>query len=226
MTVIMQTSKEMKNHLNHGALELCEIEQLLATALDRVQTAADEIRMCHDRADLVDSTVDALNREILTVNEEMDRVNSLRNNESDLYLRQENAHLKRDIAAMQQALRREMEEHKAQLTESVKSNEDLTRRIRKLEHFNELLKVRINEMKEKYESAIIDNLDLRDTVKSLQNTPGKHPPSSSPSLLPFNAFQLSTLLRTLHLQAMQTVAPLQDRPHLAKQWSRQIAASL
>ena len=82
----MQTSNEMEAHLYHGTLELSEVEQLLATALDHIQTTADEIRVCHDRADLIDPTIDALNREIHDLTEEMDKVHASCNNESDLDL--------------------------------------------------------------------------------------------------------------------------------------------
>ena len=183
----MRTSDEIRARLHHGTQELHEALRLVAASSDRIQTALDEIQTCYSRADLIDPAINALNHQIQTLSEDMDRVYSLRNNENDLYLRQENNKLKRDIAAVQQALRREMAEHQAHLTESVKSNEELNQRIHNLEQFNNLLKTKINEMKEKYESAIIDNADLRDTnaglkdtVKSLQNTPGKHHKGATP----------------------------------------------
>lgn len=201
----MRTSDEIRARLHHGTQELHEALRLVAASSDRIQTALDEIQTCYSRADLIDPAINALNHQIQTLSEEMDRVYSLRNNENDLYLRQENNQLKRDIAAVQQALRREMAEHQAHLTESVKSNEELNQRIQSLERFNDLLKAKINEMKEQYESAIVDVVDLRDsnaglrdtnaglkdTVKSLQNTPGKHHKGATPlyTVLMTNSFQ-------------------------------------
>lgn len=85
-----------------------------------------------------------------------------------------------EILDTQQILRRTMEEHQARLTEMVKAYEELTQHIGSLERFNDLLKSKTNEMKEQYESTIIENVDLRDvntglkdTVRTLQNTPGK-----------------------------------------------------
>lgn len=182
----MQTSEELRAHLQHGAHEIRQIKQLLATALDRAQTTSDEIHMCSDRVKLIDPTIDALNREIHRLTAEMDRVYALRDddgtdNGADSYLRRSNAQLRIDLAALQKALQREKEQHQADLTESADYNKELKQRVQSLERFNELLKFKINEMKEKYESAIIDNVDLRDTnsnqaatIKTLQNTPGKH----------------------------------------------------
>lgn len=158
----MRTSDEIKARLHHGSQELRQALQLLTTSSDHIQTAFDEIQVCQARADLIDPAIDALSGQIHTLTEDMDRVYSLRNDESDLYLRQENKHLKRDLAALQQALRHEMEQHRALLTDSAKSNEELMQRVRNLERFTELLKSKLNEMKEQYETAIIDNADLRE----------------------------------------------------------------
>lgn len=194
----MRTSNEIRARLHHGTQELGEALQLVAASSNRIQIALDEIQTCYSRADLIDPAIDALNHQVQTLNEEMDRVYSLRNNENDLYLRQENKKLKRDLAAVQQALRREMAEHQAHLTDSLKSNEELYQRVQSFEKFNNLLKSKINEMKHNYESAIIDNADLRDTnaglkdtVKSLQNTPGKHHKGATPLYtgLMTNSFQ-------------------------------------
>lgn len=170
----MRTSDEIKARLHHGAQELRQALQLLATSSDQIQTAFDEIQVCHNRADLIDPAIDALSLQIHTLTEDMDRVYSLRNDESDLYLRQENKHLKRDLAALQQALRREMEQHQAHLNDAARSNEELMQRIRNLERFGDLLKSKINEMKEQYETAIIDNAELRDTINGSQGNPGEY----------------------------------------------------
>ena len=169
----MRTSDEIKTRLNHVAHELRYTLQSIATASDRVQTALDEVQVCNDRALFIDPTIDALNHQISTLTEEMDRVCSLRNDESDLYLRQENAKLKRDIGALQQALRREKEEHQADRAEAARSHDTLVQHIENLERFNGTLKKRVAEMKELYETAIIDNVDLKDAILSLQSTPGK-----------------------------------------------------
>lgn len=168
----MRISDELKAHLYHGAQELRQSQQMLATVSDRLQTTFDEIQVCNGRADLIDPAIDTLNRQIHTLNEEMDRVYALRNDESDSYLKQENAQLKRDLAAVQQALRLEVEQHQAHLTDSVKSNEELAQRVQSLEQFNSLLISKINEMREKYESAIIEVTDLK-------STPGKRLPPLS-----------------------------------------------
>ena len=177
----MQTSEEIKRRLNHGAHELHQVLQLLATVPDRIHTASDEIQVCNDRADLIDPTINALNHEIKTLKEEMTRVYSSRNSESDMHLKQENAQLKRELAARQQALRDEADKHQAHLAESVRSDAVIVQRIQNLERFVTLLETKINEMKEQYDSAIIDNIDLRDTnaglkntVQTLQSTSGSH----------------------------------------------------
>lgn len=130
--------------------------------------------MCSDGVKLIDPTIDALHRQIRNLQEEMDRVYALRDSETDSHLRQENAQLKRDLAAVQHALRREMDAHHAHRTDSFKSNEELKQRVRSLEQFNDLLKSKLNEMKQQYETSIIDNVDLRDTIKTMQNKPGKN----------------------------------------------------
>ena len=189
----MQTSEELRAHLQHGAHEIHQIKQILNTALDRAQTTSDEIQICSDRVKLIDPTIDALNREVHRLTTEMDRVYALRDddgtdNGADSYLRRLNAQLRIDLAALQKSLQREKEQHQADLTTAVESNKGLKQRVQSLEQFNELLKFKINEMKEKYESAIIDNVDLRDTnanqavtIKTLQNTPGKHHTELLPS---------------------------------------------
>ena len=190
----MQTTNEIRARLNHGAHEILQTQELLATVTDRLQIVLDQIRLCNSRTELIEPTIDTLKHQIHTLNEEMDRVYALRNNESDLYLRQENVRLKKDIVASHQALRREMEEGQTRITELVKSNENLRQRVGSLERLNDVLKSKTNEMKEQYESAIIDNVDLRDanadlkganadlrdtnaglkdTVKTLQTNPGK-----------------------------------------------------
>ncbi|KAF6234815.1 hypothetical protein HO173_007035 [Letharia columbiana] len=174
----MRMSDEIQARLNHSVHELCEVQQLLATASDRVQTAFDAIQVCNARAEEIDPTINGLNRQIHALNEDMDRVFALRNDESGSYLIQENAQLKRDVTALQTALRCEIGQHQAQLTDSVKPDQELVQRVQSLEQFITQLKTRINEMREQYESAIIDNVDQRhtiaaqaDTIKALQGTP-------------------------------------------------------
>ena len=182
----MQMSDELKARLQHGAHELRQSLQLLATVSDRTQTAFDEIQVCNDRADLIDPAIDTLNQKIHTLNEEVDRVYALSNTKSDSYLKQENVQLKRDLEAVQQALRLEVEQRQAHLTDSVKSREELIQRVQSLEQFNSLLISKINEMREKYESAIIE-------VSELKSTTGKYHRGHSPSLY-------STLLMTHSIQ--------------------------
>lgn len=170
----MQTSDEIKARLHHSSHELRQTQQLLATVADRVQTAYDEIQVCSSRADLIDPTIDKLNCQINAMREDMDRLFALRNNDADQYLRQENAQLKKDVAALQQTLRLERGQHQAHLSDAVKSNEELNHRIQDLEQFNSLLKSKINEMKEKYEDAIIDIADMKGKKDTLQNNPRKH----------------------------------------------------
>lgn len=213
----MQISDEIKARLNHGARELSQALQLLATVTDRIHTAFDETQACSDCAGLIDPAIDTLNHHIHTLTEEMDRVYSLRNDESDLYLRQENAKLKRDIAALQQALRREMEEHQAYLVASTKSNDELVQRAEGLERFNQLLKSRLNEMKEKYESAIIEVADLKEMKKTLQNASGKYHRGLTPSLDSTDDLQRSTSLPILPLPAISIAAPRWDQSLLARQ---------
>ena len=159
----MQISDEIKARLHHGAHELRQSLQLLATLSDRTRAAFDEIQVCNDRADLIDPAIDTLNQQIHTLNTEVDRVYALRNDESDSHLKQENVQLKRDLEAVQQALRLEVEQHQAHLTDSVKSRDELIQRVQSLEQFNSLLISKINEMREKYESAIIEVTELKST---------------------------------------------------------------
>lgn len=222
----MRTSDQIKAGLHHGAYELHQIQQLTATISDRIQTVLDDIQVCNDGASLIDPTIDTLNRQIHTLNEEMDRVYALRNDEVDSYVRQENAQLKRDLAALQEALRLEKEKHQAHLTDSIKSTKELTQRVKSLERFNELLKSKLNGMREQYESAIIDVVDLKDTVKSLQSTPGKCHRAYNSSLHNANDLQLSVSLPTLRLPLISMAALHRDRSLLARLWSRQIAALL
>ena len=169
----MQSSDEIKARLNHIAHELRHTLQSIATASDRVQTALDEVQVCTDRALFINPTLDALNHQIHALTEEMDRVYSLRNDESDVCLRQENSKLKQDNRALQQALHREEEQHQAHLTEAVRSNDALIQHIRTLERLNDMLRKKLAETKERCESALIDNVDLKDTILSLQGTLGK-----------------------------------------------------
>ena len=224
----MQTSDEIKARLHHGSHELAQVQQLVATiqhlvatASDHIKTIYDEIQVCSDRADLIDPAISALTDQIHALTEEMDRVYSLRNDESDLYLRQENNKLKREIAALQQALTREREEHQARLAASVKSNEELVQRNGSLERFCQMLKSKLNELKEMYESAIIDVAELRATNKTLQNTPGKYHWGRERSLDSTDQLQLSMSLPTRPLQTFSGAVPQLDRSPLAGQWSRQ-----
>lgn len=223
----MQTSDGIKAHLHHGSHELAQVQQLVATiqhlvatASDHIKTTYDEIQVCSDRADLIDPAISALTHQIHALTEEMDRVYSLRNDEIDLYLRQENNNLKKEIAALQQALTCEREEHQARLAASVKSNEELVQRNGSLERFCQMLKSKLNEMKEMYESAIIDVAELKATNKTLQNTPGKYYRGRKPSLDSTDQLQLSMSLPTRPLQIFWAVPQL-DRSRLAGQWLRQ-----
>ncbi len=169
----MQMSDELKARLHHGAHELRQSLQLLASVSDRTQTAIDEIQVCNDRADLIDPAIDTLRQKIHTLNEEVERVYALSNDKSDAYLKQENVQLKRNLEAVQQALRLEVEQRQAHLTDSAKSHEELVQHVQSLEEFNSLLISKINEMREKYESAIIE-------VTELKSTPGKYHKGHSP----------------------------------------------
>ena len=170
----MPISGQIIARLRHQAYELQQCQQLIATVSDRVQTVLDEIQACSDHASLIDPTVDALNHRIQTLTEEMDRVYALRNDEHDSYLREENSRQKRDLAFLHETIRQAKEQHEAHVNDLSKSNKELTRRVEKLEKFNDLLRSRTNEMRQQYESAIIDNVDLQNTVKTLQSTPGKY----------------------------------------------------
>ena len=211
----MRTSDEIKARLHHGSHELAQAQQLLATGLDHIQTAYDEIQVCNDRADLIDSANSALNHRIHALTEEMDRVFALRNDESDIYLRQENSKLKRESSVLQQAVTRQREEQQARLAGSVKAYEELLQRNGNLERFNQLLISRINEMKENYENAIIENTELKDTKKALQNTPGKYHRGRKLSLYSADYLKLSMSWPTPPLQTLSRTALRQDRSPLA-----------
>ena len=181
----MRISDELKARLHHGSHEIGQVQQLLAAALDRVQTVVDDIQLCNDRADLVDPTFDTLNRQIHALTEEMNRVYALRDNESDLHLRLENSALRRDLAALQEA---------------VESNEELAQRVGSLERFSQMLKSKLKEMKEMYESAIIEVADLKEKNKTLYDMAGKHHRGLKLSLDGTDDLQLSMLLPKPPLQ--------------------------
>ena len=170
----MLMSDQITARLRHQAYELHQCQHLIATVLDRVQTVLDEIQVCSDHASLIDPAINTLNHQIHTLTEEMDRVYALRNDEHDSYLRQENSQQKRDLAFLHETIRHAKEQHEAHVNDLSESNKELTGRVERLEKFNDLLKSRTNEMKKQYECAIIDNVDLKDTVKTLQSTPGKY----------------------------------------------------
>ncbi|KAM0799491.1 hypothetical protein BDR22DRAFT_890382 [Usnea florida] len=157
--------------LRHQAYELHQCQQLIATVSDRVQTVLDDIQVCTDHASLIDPAVDTLNQRIQTLTEDMDRVYALRNDEHDSYLREENSRQKRDIAFLHESIRQAKEQHEAHVNDLSESNKELTQRVEELAKFNDLLRSRTNEMRQEYESAIIDNVDLKNTVKTLQSTP-------------------------------------------------------
>ena len=183
----MRISDELKARLYHGSHEISQVQQLLATALDHVQTVVDDIQLCNDRADLVDPAFDTLNRQIYALTEEMNRVYALRGNEGDLHLRHENSKLRRELAALQQA---------------VESNNELAQRMGSVERFNQMLKSKLNEMKEMYENAIIEVADLKDRNKTLFNMAGKHYKALMLSLDDTDDLQLSTLLPKTPLQVV------------------------
>ena len=159
--------------LRHQAYELHQCQQLIATVSDRVQTVLDDIQVCTDHASLIDPAVDTLNQQIQTLTRDMDRVYALRNDEHDSHLREENSRQKRDLLFLHETIRQAKEQHEAHVNDLSESNKELTERVEKLEKFNDLLRSRTNEMRQEYESAIIDNVDLKNTVKTLQSTPGK-----------------------------------------------------
>ena len=175
----MPISDELKARLHHGSHEIGQVQQLLAAALDHVQTVVDDIQLCNDRADLVDPAFDTLNRQIHALTEEIKRVSALRSNEGDLHLRLENSKLKRDLAALQEA---------------IKSDEELAQHIGSLERFNQMLKSKLNEMKEMYESAIIEVADLKEKNKTLYNMAGKRYRGLKLSLDETDELQLLMLL--------------------------------
>ena len=169
----MPISSQIIARLRHQAYELHQCQQLIAKVSDRVQTVLDDIQVCSDHASLIDPAVNTLNHQIQTLTEEMDRVYALRNDENDSYLREENSRQKRDLAFLHETIRLAKEQHEAHVNDLSKSNKELTRRVENLEKFNDLLKSRTNEMRQQYECAIIDNVELKETVKTLQSTPGK-----------------------------------------------------
>lgn len=71
ITTIIRTSDEIKAHLHHGVHELRQVQQLLATVSDRIQTVFDAIQACNARAEDIDPTIDTLNRWSHTLIEEM-----------------------------------------------------------------------------------------------------------------------------------------------------------
>lgn len=182
----MPISDELKARLHHGSHEIGQVQQHLAAVLDRVQMVVDDIQLCNDRPDLVDPAVDTLNRQIHGLTEEMNRVYALGN---DLHLRHENSQLKRDLAALQEA---------------IKSNEEQTQRMGILERFNQMLKSKLNEMKEMYENAIIEVADLKAKNKTLYNMAGKYHIGLKLSLDGSDYLQLSMLLPKPRLQ----IAPI------------------
>ena len=164
---------QLKSHLSHGGHELRQALQLLPTVVGCIQTAADDFQVCNDLVELIiGPAFEALNRQNHGLNEEMDRVFALRHDESTSYLKEENAKLKRDLAAALEGLRRETE---AELISSNKPNTKSDQHIQYLEGLVQHLKIKLNEMREKYESAIIENLDLK-------NHPGNYDKCHSPSL--------------------------------------------
>ena len=181
----MRISDELKARLHHGSHEIGQVQQLLASALDHVQMVVDDIQQCNDRVDLIDPSFHALNRQIHALTEEMNRVYALRNNENDVHLRLENSQLRRDLAALQ---------------EVVKSDEELAQHMGSLERFNQMLKSKLNEMKEMYENAIIEIADLKEKNKTLYKMAGKH--HRDLKLCPYSTddLQLSTLLPKPKLQ--------------------------
>lgn len=167
----MPISGQIIVRLCHQAYELHQCQQLIATVSDRVQTVLDEIQVCSDHASLIDPAVNTLNQQIQPLTEEMDRVYALRNDEHDSYLREENSQQKRDLAFLHETIRHAKEQHEAHVNDLSKSNKELTWRVENLERFNDLLRSRTNEMRIQYEGAIIDNVELKETIKTLQSTP-------------------------------------------------------
>ena len=155
----MRICDELKARLHHSSHEIGQLQQLLSTVVDHVQTVVDDVQQCSDRADLIDPAFNTLNRQIHALTEEMNRVYALRNNENDVHLRLENSQLRKELAALQ---------------EVVKSNEELTQHLGSLERFNQMLKSKLNEMKEMYENAIIEVADLKEKNKNLYNMAGKY----------------------------------------------------
>ena len=172
----MPISDEFKARLHHGSREISQVHQHLAAVLDRVQILVDDIQLYNDRTDLVDPTIDTLNRHIHALAGEINRVYALGN---DLHLRLENSQLKRDLAALQEA---------------IKSTEEQAQRMGSLERFNQMLRSKLNEMKEMYENAIIEVADLKEKNTTLYNMAGKHYRGLKLSLDGTDYLQLSMLL--------------------------------
>ena len=178
----MPISDELKARLHHSSHEIGQVHQHLAAVLDRVQMVVDDIHLCNDRTDLIDPAIDTLNRHIHALTEEMNRVYALGN---DLHLRLENSQLKRDLAALQEA---------------IKSIEEQAQRMGSLERFNQMLKSKLNEMKDMYENAIIEVADLKEKNTTLYNMAGKHHRRLKLSLDDTDYLQLSMLLPKPKLQ--------------------------
>ena len=202
----MRTSDELKARLPHSTHEIAQLQQMIATASDQAQTTYNEVQLCKDRVGLLDAAFNALNHQNHALVKEMDRVYALRNDESDLYLRHENSKLKRDLAALQQALQQGRDEQQAQLANAVQSNEELAQRMESVERFNKLLISKLNEMKEMYESAIIEVTDLKAKNKTLHNISGKCHIGHKLSLGSTDDLQLSMSLQIPPLPVTQMVA--------------------
>ncbi|KAF6219176.1 hypothetical protein HO133_005001 [Letharia lupina] len=93
----MRTSDEIKAHLHHGVHELRQVQQLLATVSDRIQTVFDAIQACNARADDIDPTIDTLNRWSHTLIEEMEPKEALRDKIAALV--KQDAEIQRQVTA-------------------------------------------------------------------------------------------------------------------------------
>lgn len=95
------------------------------------------------------------------------------------------ARLKLNLAATLGGHRGETGTRRTESATSNQPNQNANQRIQELESYIQLLKFKLNEMRDKYDSAIIDVVDLKDTVKSLQEASGEHraevPPFSQPA---------------------------------------------
>ena len=181
----MRISDELKARLHQSSHEIGHVQKLLGSVIDHVQGIADDIHLCNDRVDLINPAFDTLNRQIHALTEEMNRVYALRSNESELHLQSENSKLRRDLEALQQA---------------VNSNEELTQRLESLERFNQMLKSKLNEIKEMYENAIIEVAELKEKNKTFYAMAGKYHRGLKLSLDGTNNPQLSMLLPNPQLQ--------------------------